>query len=69
LLGVASGDDVSTAVLLAWKGTMKTFNLYADEWDERRDREGWEIKAHGAAGEPIMFAQPGPQTDYWEGEG
>jgi uncharacterized cupin superfamily protein len=27
------------------------------------------ILAHGATGEPIMFAQPGPQADYWEGEG
>ncbi len=23
---------------------MKIFNLYADEWDETRDREGWRIK-------------------------
>jgi hypothetical protein len=27
------------------------------------------ILAYGATGEPIMFAQPGPATDYWEGEG
>jgi uncharacterized cupin superfamily protein len=27
------------------------------------------ILAHDATGEPIMFAQPGPQTDYWQGEG
>jgi uncharacterized cupin superfamily protein len=24
---------------------MKTFNLYGDEWDGTRDREGWRIKA------------------------
>ena len=23
---------------------MKSFNLYGDEWDETRDREGWRIK-------------------------
>jgi uncharacterized cupin superfamily protein len=23
---------------------MKSFNLYGDEWDETRDREGWHIK-------------------------
>ncbi len=23
---------------------MKIFNLYGDEWDETRDREGWLIK-------------------------
>jgi hypothetical protein len=23
---------------------MKIFNLYGDEWDETRDREGWQIK-------------------------
>ncbi len=23
---------------------MKIFNLYGDEWDETRDREGWRIK-------------------------
>jgi hypothetical protein len=23
---------------------MKSFNLYGDEWDEERDREGWRIK-------------------------
>ena len=23
---------------------MKSFNLYSDEWDETRDREGWRIK-------------------------
>ena len=23
---------------------MKVFNLYGDEWDEERDREGWRIK-------------------------
>jgi hypothetical protein len=23
---------------------MKIFNLYGDEWDEPRDREGWRIK-------------------------
>jgi uncharacterized cupin superfamily protein len=27
------------------------------------------ILAHDATGAPIMFAQPGPRTDYWEGEG
>jgi uncharacterized cupin superfamily protein len=23
---------------------MKTFNLYSDEWDATRDREGWRVK-------------------------
>ena len=23
---------------------MKTFNLYSDEWDATRDREGWRAK-------------------------
>jgi uncharacterized cupin superfamily protein len=26
------------------------------------------IGARGARGEPIMFARPGPELDYWEGE-
>ena len=27
------------------------------------------ILAHDAKGEYIMFAKPGPASDYWEGEG
>jgi uncharacterized cupin superfamily protein len=36
---------------------MKTFNLFGDEWDERRDRDGWRIKeafvGHRIGGELI----------------
>jgi hypothetical protein len=36
---------------------MKSFNLYGDEWDETRDREGWRIKeafiGHHIGGAPI----------------
>lgn len=27
------------------------------------------VLANGPDGEPVMFARPGPQADYWEGEG
>ena len=26
------------------------------------------VGARSVAGEPIMFARPGPELDYWEGE-
>ena len=57
---------------------MKIFNLYGDEWDETRDREGWRIKeafvghhiggATSVTGEPIMFSRPGPTVEYWKDE-
>ena len=52
---------------------MKTFNLYGDDWDETRDREGWRMKEafvghHIGGGEPIVFAKPGPTVEGWEGE-
>jgi hypothetical protein len=32
------------AVDRARVGSTRSFNLYGDEWDETRDREGWRIK-------------------------
>jgi hypothetical protein len=46
---------------------MKSFNLYGDEWDEERDREGWRIKeafvghhiGGGLIGASMSELQPG----------
>jgi uncharacterized cupin superfamily protein len=39
-----STDRLNVAVARASFRSMKSFNLYGDEWDETRDREGWRIK-------------------------
>jgi uncharacterized cupin superfamily protein len=50
---------------------MKTFNLYGDEWDERRDREGWRIKeafvGHRIGGELIgaSMSEVEPGAKLW----
>jgi uncharacterized cupin superfamily protein len=50
---------------------MKTFNLYGDEWDERRDRDGWRIKeafvGHRIGGELIggSMSEVEPGAKLW----
>jgi uncharacterized cupin superfamily protein len=50
---------------------MKIFNLYADEWDEPRDREGWRIKetfvGHRIGGELIgaSMSEVEPGNKLW----
>jgi uncharacterized cupin superfamily protein len=50
---------------------VKTFNLYGDEWDEPRDREGWRIKeafvGHHIGGELIgaSMAEIEPGNKMW----
>ena len=50
---------------------MKIFNLYSDEWDEPRDREGWRIKeafvGHHIGGELIgaSMAEVEPGNKMW----
>jgi uncharacterized cupin superfamily protein len=50
---------------------MKTFNLYGDEWDETRDREGWRIKeafvGHRIGGELIgaSMSEVEPGNKLW----
>jgi uncharacterized cupin superfamily protein len=50
---------------------MKVFNLYGDEWDEPRDREGWRIKEafvrHHIGGELIggSLSEIEPGSKHW----
>jgi uncharacterized cupin superfamily protein len=50
---------------------MKVFNLYGDEWDEPRDREGWRIKetfvGHRIGGELIgaSMSEVEPGNKLW----
>ena len=50
---------------------MKIFNLFADEWDETRDREGWRIKeafvGHRIGGELIgaSMSEVEPGNKLW----
>ena len=50
---------------------MKIFNLYGDEWDEPRDREGWRIKeafvGHHIGGELIgaSMSEVEPGNKLW----
>ncbi len=50
---------------------MKIFNLYGDEWDEPRDREGWRIKeafvGHRVGGELIgaSMSEVEPGNKLW----
>jgi uncharacterized cupin superfamily protein len=50
---------------------MKSFNLYGDEWDETRDREGWRIKeafvAHHIGGALIgaSMSEVEPGSKLW----
>ena len=50
---------------------MRIFNLYADEWDEPRDREGWHIKetfvGHRIGGELIgaSMSEVEPGNKLW----
>jgi hypothetical protein len=50
---------------------MKSFNLYGDEWDETRDREGWRIKeafvGHHIGGELIgaSMSEVQPGSKLW----
>ena len=50
---------------------MKSFNLYGDEWDEPRDREGWRIQeafvGHRIGGELIgaSMSEIEPGSKHW----